>query len=166
MVTPSSQTDDPIPHVVLPGTAELRWMGTTGTQFLATGASTGGGFCLVDEQAVEGEEVPLHRHPDDVESFYVLDGEIEFYLGDAPAVRAGTGSFAHVPAGAVHGFRITSPTARYLILTTPHHGEFYRAISEPSGPDRSPPGTPVDMDAVLATAERFGIEFIGPLPAG
>ena len=51
-------------------------MGETSTYFLATGEQTGGAFCLVDEHASRGESVPLHRHRDDMESFYVLEGEI------------------------------------------------------------------------------------------
>ena len=43
-------------------------------------------------------------------------------------MRAPAGTFAHLPGGTVHGFRIESETARYLIRTTPRHGRFYRAI--------------------------------------
>ena len=124
-------------YVHLPGDSELRWMGETFTYFLATGEQTGGAFALVDEQANRGDSVPLHVHREDMESFYVLDGEITIYVGDEPGVRAGAGSFAHIPGGTVHGFRIESETARYLILTTPRHGEFYRAITNPSQPDGS-----------------------------
>jgi len=74
-------------YLYQPGQGELRWMGETSTYFLATGELTGGAFCLVDEQAGQGESVPLHRHPDDMESFYVLEGEITLYIGDQPGVR-------------------------------------------------------------------------------
>lgn len=146
------------------GEAELRWMGDTSTYFLATGALTGGAFALVDERAVEGETVPLHRHAADVESFYVLDGEVTFFLGDEAGVTVGAGSFVHVPAGEVHGFRIASEAARYLILTTPHHGDFYRAISLPSGVAGGPPPTPIDGTRIHAAAQEYGIEFVGALP--
>jgi quercetin dioxygenase-like cupin family protein len=63
-------------YLYQPGQAELRWMGETSAYFLATGEKTRGAFCLVDEQAGRGESVPLHRHPDDMESFYVLEGEL------------------------------------------------------------------------------------------
>lgn len=36
------------------------------------------------------------------------------------------------PGGTVHGFRIESETARYPVLTTPRHGDVYRAITLPS----------------------------------
>jgi quercetin dioxygenase-like cupin family protein len=84
-------------YVYQPGEGELRWMGETSTYFLATGEQTGGAFCLVDERASRGESVPLHRHRDDMESFYVVEGEITLYIGDQPGVRAPAGSFAHLP---------------------------------------------------------------------
>ena len=138
--------------------SELRWMGETATHFLATGALTGGAFALVEERAKRGISVPLHRHQDDMESFYVLEGEIALYLGDQPSIRAGAGAFAHIPGGTVHGFRIASETARYLILTTAHHAEFYRAITAPS------PLTPVDGAVVEKACQEYGVEFVGPLP--
>jgi quercetin dioxygenase-like cupin family protein len=151
-------------YAYLPGEAELRWFGATSTYFLATGELTGDAFALVDERASRGETVPLHRHAEDVESFYVLEGEMSFHLGDADVVRADAGAFVHVPAGAVHGFRIESDTARYLIFTTARHGEFYRAISVPSTPDGGPPEEAFDFSRLEATAREYGIELVGPLP--
>ena len=88
----------------------------------------------------------------------MLDGEISFFLDGRPGVRATAGAFIHIPGGTIHGFRIESEEARYLILTTPYHGEFYRAITRPE------PHTAVE-DSVLEVAVRdYGIEFVGPLP--
>lgn len=157
-------SDDVVPYVIQPDEAEIRFMGTFATQFLATGDTTGGEFALVDERAEKGETVPLHRHAGDVESFYVLDGEIDFFLGDGNGVRTSTGSFVHVPAGTVHGFRIASDAARYLILTTPRHGEFYRAISMPSAADRTSTGEPLPEGYIRQAALDYEIEFVGPLP--
>lgn len=141
-------------------------MGETCTRFLATGKATNGQFCLVHETANHGEAVPLHRHSEDVESFYVLDGELTFYIDNQPGISAHAGMFLHIPAGTIHGFRIASDTARYLILTTARHGEFYRAISVPAGADGLPDSYDVDWDRVIATAEDFGIELVGDLPDG
>ena len=148
------------------GEAELRWMGDTSTYFLATGESTGGTFALVDERARRGMSVPLHLHRDDMESFYVLEGEITLYIGDQPGVRASAGSFAHVPGGTVHGFRVESETARYLILTTPRHGEFYRAITLPSQAGGLPPLESIAGPQIHEAAQEYGIEFVGQLPDG
>jgi quercetin dioxygenase-like cupin family protein len=147
-----------------PGASELRWMGETFSYFLATGEQTGETFALVDEQANRGESVPLHRHRDDMESFYVVEGEITLHIGDEQGVRAGAGSFAHIPGGTVHGFRIESETARYLILTTPRHGQFYRAITLASQPGGLPPLESIDGSQIEKACEEYGIEFVGPLP--
>jgi len=156
--------DAPVPYLYQPGESELRWMGRTSTHFLATGDQTGGVFSLVDEQATRGESVPLHRHRDDMESFYVLEGGLTLYVGDQPGVRAAAGSFAHIPGGTVHGFRIESETARYLILTTPRHGEFYRAITLASRPGGLPPLEAVEGSRIKQASSEYGIEFVGPLP--
>ena len=151
-------------YLYQPKEGELRWMGETSTYFLATGEQTGGTFALVDEQAKRGDSVPLHLHRDDMESFFVVEGEITLYVGDQPGVRAGAGSFAHLPGGTIHGFRVESDTARYLILTTPRHGEFYRAITLASRPGGLPPLESVEGSQIQQASEQYGVEFVGPLP--
>ncbi len=154
----------PRPYLRHAREVDPRWTGDTFAYFLATGASTGGAFCLTDEQAKRGETVPMHRHPGDVESFYVLEGEITFFIGAQPGIVATKGAFVHVPGGTVHGFRIESETARYLILTTARHGDFYRAISVPSQKGGLPPLEPIQGSAIKNACSEFGVEFVGPLP--
>jgi len=158
-------TTDTRAYLRQPNSSELRWMGETFTYFLATGEQTDETFALIDEQSKAGESVPLHLHRDDMESFYVLEGEITLYIGDRPGERAGAGSFAHVPGGTVHGFRVESETARYLILTTPRHGRFYRAITVAGEPDGAPPLESVDGTVIREACEAYGVEFVGPLPS-
>lgn len=138
--------------------SELRWMGETSTHFLATGALTGGAFALVEERSIRGISVPLHKHDNDVESFYVLEGEITFFLDGKPGVRVSMGAFIHIPRGTVHGFRIESETVCYLILTTPNHAEFYRAITLPTS------GATIDDAAIYKACQQYGVEMVGPLP--
>ena len=163
-MTTKEETVEQRAHIRLAGEAEIRWLGTTSTHFLADGEHTGGAFALVDERATRGESVPLHRHVDDIESFYVLDGEITIYVDDEPGRRMGAGSFAHIPGGVVHGFRIESEEGRYLILTTPRHGDFYRAITLPSRPGGAPPDASVPGPDIKRASQEYGIEFVSPLP--
>ncbi len=94
----------------------------------------------------------------------MLEGELTFWLGDAAPVRGKAGSFVYVPGGVPHAFRVESETARYLIFTTPNHGAFYRAISEPAPERVLPPPAPMDMEKVEAACERYGVEILGPPP--
>ena len=50
------------------------------------------------------EGVEPHSHTDHVDSFYVLEGEAEFVVGD-DVVPAGPGAWVSAPVGLTHGFR-------------------------------------------------------------
>jgi quercetin dioxygenase-like cupin family protein len=71
------------------------------------------------------EGVDPHHHDDHVDSFFVLDGQVDFLLGDETA-RAGTGTYVAAPPGATHGFRPIAP-ARFLNIHAPDAGFAARA---------------------------------------
>ena len=59
---------------------------------------------VLDLRFGPGFVVEPHTHDDHVDSFYVLEGEVEFTVGDE-TVRAGPGTWMAAPIGTVHGFR-------------------------------------------------------------
>lgn len=60
-----------------------------------------------------------HTHDDHVDSFYVLEGEPEFVVGDK-RLRLGTGSYVAAPIGVVHTFANPGPDrARLLNIHAP-----------------------------------------------
>jgi quercetin dioxygenase-like cupin family protein len=130
----------------------------------ASAKQTSGRFSLIEEFGQLQEGTPLHVHPEDDESFYILEGELTFYLGDEQPIRASAGSFVHIPGGVVHAFRVESETARYLIITTAQHESFYRAISKPAQSRSLPPQDPLDMEKVEAACREYGVEILGPPP--
>ena len=70
----------------------------------------------------EFEGVDPHTHADHVDSFYVLEGEAEFVMGDE-TVRLGAGSYVAAPIGVVHGFRnVGDHELRMLNVHTPNTG--------------------------------------------
>jgi quercetin dioxygenase-like cupin family protein len=84
----------------------------------------------VSREEIDGLEIDCgpgygpgpHTHELEVDSFYILDGELDFTLGDQ-IVRAGPGTFVSAPPGAVHGFKCPGPgRARFLNLHTPAGG--------------------------------------------
>jgi mannose-6-phosphate isomerase-like protein (cupin superfamily) len=62
-----------------------------------------------------------HTHEDHVDSFYVLEGEAEFLMGDE-TVRLGPGSFVAAPPGALHTFTGAGSHARLLNVHAPSAG--------------------------------------------
>jgi mannose-6-phosphate isomerase-like protein (cupin superfamily) len=68
------------------------------------------------------EGVDPHSHADHVDSFYVLDGEAEFVMGDE-TVRVGPGGYVAAPIGVVHGFRnVGDGELRMLNVHAPNVG--------------------------------------------
>jgi quercetin dioxygenase-like cupin family protein len=71
------------------------------------------------------EGVDPHSHDDHVDSFFVLDGEVEFLLGDRTA-RVGAWTYFAAPPNVTHGFRPVGP-ARLFNLHAPDAGFAGRA---------------------------------------
>ena len=71
------------------------------------------------------EGVDPHDHDDHVDSFYVLDGEVEFLLGEE-TVRVGAGTYVAALPGTTHGFRPVAP-ARFFNMHAPDVGFAGRA---------------------------------------
>ena len=71
------------------------------------------------------EGVDPHSHDDHVDSFFVLDGEVDFLLGDE-TVRAGAGTYVAAPPHVTHGFRPVGP-ARFFNIHAPDAGFAARA---------------------------------------
>ncbi len=153
------------PTIRNPG--EGRRIGVVGDiyRFLATGADTNGKYALWEAIVPPGGGPPPHIHSREEESFYVLEGEITFQLGEQRFV-AGLGTFANMPVGSLHSFRNESgQPARMLISVAPAGLEnMFFEVGQPvaSGDDTAPPPTGVDIDKLLAVAPRYGIEIRVP----
>ncbi len=119
---------------------------------------------VVEMTVHEGGEPPLHLHRNEDEWFYVLEGELTFWVGgdviDAPA-----GSFVYGPRDVPHTFVVTSEEARFLLVTEPAaFGAFFQAASAPAERPEIPPAPtePPDVAALVALAADYGIEILGP----
>jgi quercetin dioxygenase-like cupin family protein len=78
-------------------------------------------LCLTESHFVRARPgAGPHFHRQHADSFYVLEGELAFLLGEAEH-RLGPGACVCAPPGVVHGFRTTSP-ARFLNFHTPNGG--------------------------------------------
>ena len=79
-----------------------------------------------------GPSPPLHLHRRHVESFYVLEGELTFTVGDKD-LRATAGTWVQVPPGTPHTFALTGDEmVRFLNIHTPccGYGAFLRGLHE------------------------------------
>jgi quercetin dioxygenase-like cupin family protein len=86
---------------------------------------------LVEFELEPGYEGPEpHAHDDHVDSFYVLEGEAEFLVGEE-RLLLGAGSFVAAPPGAVHTFGPGPGRSRLLNVHAPSRGfhDWLRSVS-------------------------------------
>ena len=76
-------------------------------RFLATGEETAQRYAMWEAIVPPGGGPPPHIHSREEESFYILEGEITFTVGEEKIV-ATTGMFANMPVGSLHSFKNNS----------------------------------------------------------
>jgi quercetin dioxygenase-like cupin family protein len=86
---------------------------------------------LFEFQIAPGGGAALHLHKGHSDSFYVLEGELEFRIGEE-TVHATPGAYVLAPPGVPHGFRNAGALpARALNLHTPGgFARYWRELTE------------------------------------
>jgi mannose-6-phosphate isomerase-like protein (cupin superfamily) len=122
----------------------------------ATGAST------TEWVAAPGFDTGLHVHERLEETWYVLDGELEFRVGDE-TFQATQGACVFVPPKVPHAFaNRTDTTAKFLlILAPPTHDRYFDELAQILAVDGPP-----DSDAIAELRRRYDTEQISSLMAG
>jgi quercetin dioxygenase-like cupin family protein len=121
-------------------------------------AHDGDGFAVVEYEGAAGAPgPPLHIHRGFEECWYILDGEVDFSLGEE-VHRVGAGAFVLVPRDAVHTFRVAGGApARWLGIFSPANG---LGLIEELG-DILPADGPPDVERVMALFARYQTEIVG-----
>ena len=155
-----------------PGEGEAWWWFGGLATIKATSEQTGGRYTLVEILVPEfpREEGLLHVHHFEDEGFYVLEGEMTFYVGDQ-TIKAQPGSFLFGPKDVPHAFTVDSGPARLLFILSPagmegairEMGEPARSLSIPPPPEEPP--DEAEMGRLMAIAARYGGEMLGPPPS-
>lgn len=140
----------------------------------ASNADTGGAYCLMEHVLTPASNPPMHIQTDEEEAFYVIDGQIEFEIEfevEGQLVLARAGTFALVPRGAAHTFRVLTDTARTLVISsTAAHGQapsgglerFFQSVGQPAPDHTLPVPTAPDPIALTAAAAEHGIVILPP----
>ncbi len=130
-------------------------------RFMATGDDTDGRYAMFETVVRPGGGPPPHIHSREEESFYVVEGEITFQVGDQRIV-AKAGTFANMPVGSLHSFRNdTNKPARMIISVVPAGLEkMFLEVGQPVAFGlQAPPPSQAEIDKLLAVAPSYGIEI-------
>lgn len=150
-----------------PGEGPATWAMASLFEHLATGAETGGSFCVSLVTQPPGLAPPLHVHTREAEAFYLLEGTMTYRAGDA-TYRLRAGHFIYLPMGVPHAFRITGTSpARFLSLIVPGGlMDLYDAVGLPAVERRLPgtDGRPLEEEIPRWNdlSPGFGVQVLGP----
>ena len=135
---------------------------------LASSEQTDGRFGLMEMVAPKGREPSRHLHYTDDEGFYVLEGELTFYVGDE-IYEACPGTFVFLPHGVAHSYTFETDSVRMLAIVAPGGLERHfrdPRFSEPAKgttlPTPSGPPDPELLEAMAADLASYGTEVVGP----
>lgn len=144
------------------GEGEARWWLGQLAEIKATAADTGGQFTIVEVTCAPGFEAPLHVHHREDEAFWILDGDVTLYVGDA-IIEASGGDYAFGPREIPHRYTVGDAGCRMLFICTPGGlEELVRAMSEPAATRTLPPPAPQppDFEWVQAIANKHGCDLL------
>ena len=146
-----------------PGEGERLWFLGTLATIKVPGEATDGRLSLIEFLFPQHASPPLHTHPQD-ESYFVLEGQLTIQAGER-RFELEPGAAAAVPTGVPHTFRVDSPGARVLVLSTPAGIE--RMVRDGSVPARAPTLPPADAprpspDELRRIFEAHGQVNLGP----
>jgi mannose-6-phosphate isomerase-like protein (cupin superfamily) len=84
----------------------------------ATAETADDAFTLLEAPEPPNFGPSIHIHRDAAEAFYIIEGEYRIFIEDQrPDCPAG--SFVHIPAEVVHGFRVDDAPSKNLNCTCP-----------------------------------------------
>jgi mannose-6-phosphate isomerase-like protein (cupin superfamily) len=147
------------------------FLGSIGVRFMLDGATSAGGLSLVEHpMSARALAAPLHRHTNEDEYSYVLEGRMGALLGD-DVLEAGPGDLVLKPRGEWHTFwNAGDDPCRILEIIAPAGFEgFFAELVDLGGVAQADPATlgelcqryalEMDPSSIPSLIERFGVRF-------
>jgi mannose-6-phosphate isomerase-like protein (cupin superfamily) len=163
--------------VIGPNDGETGFLGSIGVRFMLDGAEANGGFSLVEHpMPPRALAAPLHRHTNEDEHSYVLEGRMGALLGDE-VVEAGPGDLVVKPRNQWHTFwNAGEQPARILEFIAPAGFERYFAeLAALGGPAGAEPEQLIELaaryqlemrpESIPELLERFDLRIGEPAPS-
>ncbi len=129
---------------------------------IASAEDTGGTYAMMEMLIPPQGGPPPHIHSREIESFYILEGTLSFWLSDRK-LSGSAGSLVIAPPGLSHTFKNEEDApVRVLLLITPAGLEkFFQEVGIPIrvGSPISELPAPENLERVVTTASKYGIEI-------
>lgn len=134
---------------------------------LVDGSQTDGRYAQLEMTMQPGVEPPLHTHTREDETFYLLEGSVEFTIGQHMFV-ASPGDYVFMPRHIKHGFRVLTPTVKTILTIAPAGFEQYFIDPRSAQPATSltlpplpqgPPSPEAIAGMVTMLHDEFGVQL-------
>jgi quercetin dioxygenase-like cupin family protein len=117
---------------------------------LASSGDTGGAFEVFEMTGPRDSGPPPHAHPWS-ESYSLIEGTVDVFI-DGKTFSGAPGCFFQIPAGTFHSYRITSDTAKVILVTSPAGAaDFFSDVDSET-----------DLEKVVGIAMRHGLTVPPP----
>ena len=128
--------------------------------FLVTGQDTKH-TSMFEWTVPAGFSTGRHVHRVQEETFYVLEGECEWQVGDQK-VRAGPGTYLFIPPGVPHNIGNSSdkPARMLMTVSPPGHEHYFEELAELTS--RGPP----DASVIAQLRGRYDTDQLSALKTG
>ncbi len=119
---------------------------------------TNGAFTVFEGRTAPLEGPPLHRHRDQDECWYIVEGEYLFEVDDKE-IYASAGATVFAPRGSRHTFQNVGNERGWTITTAIPGGLdlFFEDLET-----AAPRGAAPELDKILSVFEKHGLELSGP----
>lgn len=121
---------------------------------------TNGQYTLMEDNLKANFKLGLHLHKNHAETFYILEGSVDFYV-DGDWMTLDVGACLHIPPGVGHACMMPNGvnSARMLMIYQPSgFDQFLAEMATMSDADFD------DKDKMKMLEERYDIYNIGPMP--
>jgi quercetin dioxygenase-like cupin family protein len=133
--------------------------------FLSMGSETEGRHALMRIVVNRGAEPPAHTHSREDESYYIVNGNVRYTIGDE-VITVSNGEYVYLPKGIPHKFELLSEQAEVLMLISPAGLDQWFWDNSAPAPDgkqlpmpQGPPPAHV-IDHFVKSLREYGVEMI------
>lgn len=128
--------------------------------FVKVGTShTAGAYTLMEDNLKAQFALGLHKHDHHAETFYFLEGVVDFYM-DGEWIKAEKGATIHVPPGVPHACKVANgePAKMLMIYQPSGFDGFLAEMAKMSDADFA------DESKMAALNAKYDIVPMGPVP--
>lgn len=149
-----------IAYSIVPPRAGVNYKWANDHTFVkVAGTDTNGAYALLEDNLEAEFSLGLHEHHSHAETFYILEGNVMFFLNGG-WVTAKPGTTIHVPPGVPHAAKMEQgSTGRMLMIFQPAGFEQYLAELKAMSPEQ---GADVQLQNDLAA--RYDIHNLAGVP--